>query len=220
MALPSTSAADFLLAPEVQQLLRVFFAEPDKTFSVKALAKLTRMEPAEVERTQAHLLQCGILSQHPAEADGEAEPVSANTAFVFYRELRSIALKSFAAAEPLRAMLRSKFKDSVLRAVLLGEDAEGALSVLIVHGEKVPEEAAMSTACQKLRASLGRHLHVRVLSQAAYEAYASRHGLAQRLASGDAVEIIAPGETRAKAGPAGGGLLQAARARLSAALKK
>src|SRR5690606_30702458 len=133
MALP-TSAADFLLAPEVQQLLRVFFAEPDKSFPVKALAKLTRVEPAEVERTQAHLLQCGILSQHPAEADGEAGPVSANTAFVFYRELRGIALKSFAAAEPLRAMLRSKFKDSVLQAVLLGEDAAGALELLIVHG--------------------------------------------------------------------------------------
>lgn len=209
------SAADFLLAPEVQQLLKAVFAEPTKAFSIKALAKLTRLEPAEVERTQAHLLECGILSQHAAEADGEAGPVSANTAFIFYQELRSIALKSFAAAEPLRAMLRSKFKDSVLRAVLLGEDSAGALELLIVHGERIPDAAAMSAACQKLHAALGRHLKVHVLSNAAFAAYATRHQLPQRLANGTAFEIIAEGETKAKR-QAARGFLQAAKARFAA----
>lgn len=209
------SAADFLLAPEVQKLLKAVFAEPTKAFSIKALAKLTRLEPAEVERTQAHLLECGILSQHAAEADGEAGPVSANTAFVFYQELRSIALKSFAAAEPLRAMLRAKFKDSVLRAVLLGEDSAGALELLIVHGERIPDAAAMSAACQKLHAALGRHLKVHVLSNAAFAAYATRHQLPQRLANGTAFEIIAEGETKAKR-QAARGFLQAAKARFAA----
>lgn len=212
----TSSAADFLLAPEVQQILKTVFAEPHQRFSRSALAKATRLTPEDVERTQQHLLQSGILIQHPAETEGEAGPVSANTRFVFYAELRRIALKSFAAAEPLRAMLRARFKDSVLQAVLLGEDAEGTLTLLIAHGERLPDAAAMATACQKLRGTLGRHLQVHVLSHAAFEAHAARTQLAQRLASGEAVQLLAPGETRARAPSGRGGLLQAAKARLAA----
>ncbi len=212
----TSSAADFLLAPEVQQILKTVFAEPHQRFSRSALAKATRLTPEDVERTQQHLLQSGILIQHPAETEGEAGPVSANTRFVFYAELRRIALKSFAAAEPLRAMLRARFKDSVLQAVLLGEDAAGTLTLLIAHGERLPDAAAMAAACQKLRGTLGRHLQVHVLSHAAFEAHAARSQLAQRLASGEAVQLIAPGETKARAPSGRGGLLQAAKARLAA----
>ncbi|WP_382322443.1 hypothetical protein ACFJGX_05130 [Hydrogenophaga sp. UC242_50] len=212
----TSSAADFLLAPEVQQILKTVFANPTQPHSRSALAKATRLTPDDVERTQQHLLQSGILIQHPAEADGEAGPVSANTGFVFYAELRRIALKSFAAAEPLRAMLRTKFKDSVLQAVLLGEDAEGTLNLLIVHGERLPDAAAMAAACQKLRGTLGRHLQVHVLSHASFEAHAARTQLARRLASGEAMQILAPGETKAQAPSGRGGLLQAAKARLTA----
>lgn len=105
------------------------------------------MIPDDVERTQQHLLQCGFLIQHPSDANDEAGPVSAKTGFVIYPEKRRIALKSFAAAEPLRAMLRSKFKDSVLQAVPLGEDAEGTLELLVVHGGRLADEAAMAPAC-------------------------------------------------------------------------
>lgn len=219
MTFRTSSAADFLLAPEVQQILRTVFAEPTKLYTMSALAKATRLTPDDVERTQQHLLQSGILIQHPTEPDGEAGPVSANTDFVFYPELRRIALKSFAAAEPLRAMLRSKFKDSVLQAVLLGEDAEGTLDLLIVHGERLPDEAAMAAACQKLRGTLGRHLQVHVLSHASFVAHAARTHLVRRLAAGEAVQIIAPGETKAQPGRGRSGLLQIAKARL-AALKR
>lgn len=212
----TTSAADFLLAPEVQQILKTVFAEPTQTFSRAALAKATRLTPDDVERTQQHLLQSGVLIQHPGQADGEAGPVSANTGFVFYAELRRIALKSFAAAEPLRAMLRAKFKDSVLQAVLLGEDAEGTLTLLIVHGERLPDATAMAAACQKLRGTLGRHLQVHVLSETSFAAHAARIQLAQHLAAGEAMQILAPGETKARAASGRGGLLQAAKARLTA----
>ena len=216
----STGAADFLLAPEVQKLLKPVLAEPNKSYSIAALAKLTKLEPDDVQRTQEQLLHCGILRQHPAEADGEAGAVSANTGFVFYPELRRIALKSFAAAEPLRAMLRSKFKDSVVRAVLLGEDAAGVAEVLIVHGAVVPDAAAMSAAFQKLRGTLGRHFKVHVMGQAASAAYATRHHLAERLASGDALEIVAEGDTKAKRQTGRGGLLQAAKAQLAAMARR
>ncbi|MBS0343791.1 MAG: hypothetical protein JSS56_25075 [Proteobacteria bacterium] len=190
------SAADFLLAPEVQKLLKLVFAKPAASFSVQELAKASKLDAQDVERTLEHLVKSGILSRHKAQAD-EPQTVGVNTSFVFYGELRSIALKSFAAAEPIRTMLRSKFKDSVVRAFVLGEDGDATVELLVVHGELVPDESAMSAACQKLSASIGRHLKVHVISGRKYAASLSSHdGLGPKLAG--AMEIIAEGDTKAR----------------------
>jgi len=212
------SSADFLLAPEVQKLLKVVFAEPSGKFSVNELAKRTRLGADDVARTQEHLVKSGILTLHSAE-DDEPESVSANPSFVFYGELRNIALKSFAAAEPLRAMLRSKFKDSVLRAFVLGESTDGTVEVLVVHGQLVPDEAAMSAACRKLSASIGRHLNVHVISSRRFTALTSSDSLGRKVVAPSAIEIIAEGETKAKPQVEGDSLLESARAKLAALAK-
>jgi hypothetical protein len=209
------SAADFLLAPEVQKLLQVVFSEPGKRFSAETLAKKTKLDADDVARTQEHLVKSGILNQHKAK-DDEAEAVSVNTSFVFYAELKSIALKSFAAAEPIRAMLRSKFKSSVLRAFVLGEDEDGTLELLVVHGQLVPVESEMSAACRKLSASIGRHLQVHVISSGKYAALTARDALGAKLASGSVIEVIAEGDTKAKPPAEREGLLQSARKKLAA----
>jgi len=191
------SAADFLLAPEVQKLLKVVFAAPTNKFSVAELAKKAKLDADEVERTQEHLVKSGILTRHKsADKPGTVE---ANLSFVFYNELRSIALKSFAAAEPIRAMLRSKFKDSVLRAFVLGEDKDATVQLVVVHGQLVPDESEMSIACQRLSVSIGRHLKVHVISSAKYAALTPRDYLGAKLAELSAVEIIRQGETPTKA---------------------
>ncbi|MDM0078938.1 hypothetical protein QTH90_31350 [Variovorax sp. J2P1-59] len=209
------SAADFLLSPEVQKLLKIVFAQPNSKFSVGELAKKTKLDAGDVERTQEHLIGSGILSRHNANED-ETSTVSVNTSFVFYRELRSIALKSFAAAEPIRAMLRSKFKNSVLRAFLLGEDTDATVELLVVHGELVPDESEMAAACQKLSASIGRHLKVQVISGKRFAVLAARDNLHLKLEAGSVVELIAEGDTKAKPSIDRGGLLQSARNRLAA----
>lgn len=209
------SAADFLLAPEVQKLLKIVFAAPTSKFSVAELAKKAKLDAGEVERTQEHLVKSGILTRHKSEAD-EPGTVEANMSFVFYNELRSIALKSFAAAEPIRAMLRSKFKDSILRAFMLGEDKDATVQLVVVHGQLVPNESEMSIACQKLSVSIGRHLEVHVISSAKYAALTPRDYLGARLVELSAVEIIRQGETKAKPPAEREGLLQSARKRLAA----
>ncbi|CAN5309732.1 hypothetical protein BH10PSE18_BH10PSE18_29660 [soil metagenome] len=209
------SAADFLLAPEVQKLLRVVFSEPDKPFTIAALSKATKLDAGDVVRTQAHLVDSGILNLHKADSE-EGDSVSANTSFIFYAELRRIAIKSFAAAEPIRAMLRSKFKSSVLRAFVLGEDEQGVLELLVVHGQLVPDESDMSAACRKLSASIGRHLKVHVISSNNYAALTARDYLGVKLANGAAIEVIGEGDTKAKPQVERKGLLQSARKKLAA----
>lgn len=209
------SAADFLLSPEVQKLLKAVFAKPAARFPVNELAKAAKLDAQAAEQTLEHLVKNGILSRHKAQGD-EPETVGANPSFVFYGELRSIALKSFAAAEPIRTMLRSKFKDSVLRAFVLGEDGEATVELLVVHGERVPDESDMSAACQKLSASLGRHLKVHVISSRKFAALDAHEGFGQKLAAPSAIEIIAQGDTKAKPAIERAGLFESARKKLAA----
>ena len=196
--------------------MKVVFAQPASRFSVNELAKAAKLEAQEVEQTQEHLVRSGILTRHKPEADGP-ETVGANTSFIFYDELRSIALKSFAAAEPIRTKLRSKFKDSILRAFIVREDKDATVELLIVHGQLVPDESEMAAACRKLSASIGRHLKVHVISSRNYAALSGQHdGLGRKLTAGSAIDIIAGGDTKAKPAVERAGLIQSARKKLAA----
>lgn len=209
------SAADFLFAPEVQKLLMVAYAAPDQPFSSSELARRSKLDAEDAARTLEHLVGSGILKRHKPK-EGEADHVvSVNRGFIFHDELRSIALKSFAAAEPVRSMLRARFKDSVLRAFLLGEDADGTLELLVVHGQLTPDEPAMKAACQKLSKNIHRHLKMHVISSARFNSMAPRDPLASRLAAPGALEIIALGDTKAQPPAEKVGLLQSARKKLA-----
>lgn len=209
------SSADFLLSPEVQKLLQVLLSQPRKQFSTDALARITKLDTAVVADTLEHLTKGGILKRHPVSHDAAGE-VSVDPGFIFYPEFRRIALKSFAAAEPVRKMLRAKFRSSVLRAFVLGEDDDCNVELLVVHGEMVPDRSAMSAACRRLSASIGRHLTVHVISHAKYASLTPRDALGVKLAAAGAFEIIGEGDTRATAPARPEGLLQSARKRLAA----
>ena len=208
------SAADFLLSPAVQQLLRVVYADPDHAFSASELAQRTKQAPDVVDQTLQHLVTSGILARQKVPAD-QPEAVKADRSFIFYRELRSIALKSFAAAEPVRSMLRAKFRDSVLRAFVLGEDKDGTVELLVVHGQLMPDEAAMTAACRKLSKNIHRHLKMHVISSARFNSLAPRDPLASKLAAPGALEIIALGDTKAQPPIEKVSLLQSAKKKLA-----
>ncbi|RIX83567.1 hypothetical protein [Acidovorax cavernicola] len=208
------SAADFLLAPEVQKLLMVAYAAPDQPLSSSELAQRSKLDPADVARTVEHLVGSGILKKQKPKAD-EAETVVVDRTFVFHDELRRIAMKSFAAAEPVRAMLRGKFKDSVLRAFVLGEDEDGALELLVVHGQLMPDETAMRAACQKLSKTLHRHLKMHVISHARFNGLTPRDPLASKLVAAGVIEVIALGDTKAQLPVEKVGLLQSAKKKLA-----
>ncbi|WP_213955915.1 hypothetical protein [Variovorax sp. dw_954] len=208
------SAADFLLAPEVQKLLRVAYAAPGQRFPTSELAQRAKLDADDVSRTLEHLVKSGILKWNKPKSDLPAT-VEVDRSFVFHDELRSIALKSFAAAEPIRAMLRSRFKESVLRAFVLEEDEDASVEVLIVHGQLMPDEAEMTTACEKLSKTIGRHLEVHVISNARFGRLTSRDALTAKLAADSAHEIVALGDTKAKLPVERAGLIQSAARKLA-----
>lgn len=208
------SAADFLFAPEVQKILMVAYAAPEQPLSSSELAKRSKLEPDDAARTLEHLVKSGILKRSKPKSD-EPETISVDRAFIFHNELRSIALKSFAAAEPVRSMLRSKFKDSVMRALILEEDKDGTLELLVVHGQLMPDESAMKAACQKLSKNIHRHLKVHVISNTRINNLPPRDPLALKLAASGVVEVIALGDTKAQPPVEKVGLLQSAKKKLA-----
>lgn len=212
------SAADFLLSPTVQSLLKITFAEPTRAFCAIDLAKLAKLAPAELEQTLEQLVGSGVLAKGAATAGG-SETYLANTAGVFYPELRRIALKSFAAAEPLRAMLKSKFKATVSRAFVLGEDmAAGTMDLLIVSGNQAPEKAVLEAALHKLLKSgaIRQHVQAHVIAERQFQSLRSGDLLHAQLASGICVELIVPvpRKTPPRPAPQPMGLLEKARQRL------
>lgn len=212
------SAADFLFSPAVQAILKAVFAEPDRAFAAEDFARLAKLALPEVEATLAHLVASGVLTQAATE-DGHPVAYSANTSFVFYAELRRIAFKSFAAAEPLRAMLRSKFRGQVERAFVLGEDpATQTLGLLIVHGEQMPEKAELDQALKKLVKTRALHQHVQALVMPAARFHALRAGdaLHAQLAADTCVDISPPPPRKPAPAARPAGLLERARRRLAA----
>ncbi|MDP9912256.1 hypothetical protein J2W27_004382 [Variovorax boronicumulans] len=208
------SAADFLLSPAVQKLMQVLYAAPDQWFSASELTRRTTQEPSEVDATLEHLVQSGILSKQRMAAE-QPESVRVSRSFTFYRELHGIAMKSFAAAEPIRSMLRSKFKNSIVRPFILGEVDDNAIEVLVVHGAATPDEAAMAVACKNAKA-LRRHLQVHLVSIARFNGLTDRDVLAAKLLGASTFEIIAPGDTKAQLPVERIGLLQSAKKKLAA----
>lgn len=194
----------------------VAYAAPDQQFSCSELARRSKLDPADAARTLEHLVSSGILKKQKPKADqADADTVSIDRSFLFHDELRNIALKSFAAAEPVRSMLRTKFKDSVLRAFVLGEDKEGTVELLVVHGQLTPDEAAMTAACQKLSKNIHRHLKMHVISHARFNSLTPRDPLASKLAATCALEIIALGDTKAQPPIEKVSLLQSAKKKLA-----
>lgn len=216
--------ADFLLSLEVQELLKTAYARPAEPFTASDVPKAGRADPAAFDLALEHLLAQRVLLPGPVakdSADGNARPATylANTGFLFYPELRRMALKSFAAAEPLRQMLRTKFRRAVRQAWILGENiGAGTVSVLIVHGEQMPDPAELDAALRKLLKSgrMRMHLEVQVLSEAAFRRQRPVEPLRSRLAGEGCVELVVPDPAQADAGTVPRGLLARARHRLAA----
>ncbi|HZF82685.1 MAG TPA: hypothetical protein VE084_04250 [Burkholderiaceae bacterium] len=216
--------ADFLLSLEVQELLKTAYARPAEPFTASDVPRAGRADPAAFELALEHLLAQRVLLPGPMpndDTDGDIGPATyvANTGFLFYPELRRMALKSFAAAEPLRQMLRTRFRRAVRQAWILGENVTaGTVSVLVVHGEQMPDPAELDAALRKLLKSgrMRMHLEVQVLSEAAFRRQRQVEPLRGRLSGDGCIELVAADKTQADAGTAPRGLLARARHRLAA----
>ena len=116
-------ATDFLFTPSVQRVLGIVLLRPEQAFMLKELLDVAGGGHGSSQRQIERLIEAGVLQEGPRR--GRQRAIKANGDYFLFPELRSIALKSFALAEPLREAL-APYAGSIQEAFVFGSVAKGS----------------------------------------------------------------------------------------------
>ncbi len=157
------SMADALFSGTRQTLLRLFFINPDRGYTLTELIELAKAGRGAVQREIARLVASGLVVQ-----DGKRRGClyRANSESPIFKELRSIARKILGPADLVRSAL-SPLSDRMQLALLYGSVAQGIdrsdsdIDVLIVSDELLLEDVfeALAVAEQDLGRSISPTLY-------------------------------------------------------------
>lgn len=115
--------ADFLLTPAMQSVLGATLLHPDRTFTLRELLRIARGGRGSTQKQIDRFVAAGVLIEEARR--GNQRSIKANTGFILYPELLSIACKSFALAQPLKEAL-APFAEKIESAFVFGSVAKGA----------------------------------------------------------------------------------------------
>lgn len=157
------SMADALFSGTRQTLLRLFFINPDRGYTLSELIELARAGRGAVQREIARLVAAGLVVQ-----DGTRRGClyHANSESPIFEELCGIARKILGPADRLRSAL-SPLSDQMQLAILYGSVAQGIdradsdIDVLIVSNDLLLEDVfeALAVAEQDLARSISPTLY-------------------------------------------------------------
>ena len=116
------SLADFLFTPSLQRVLGATLLQPDRSFTLQELLRLANSGRGSAQKQVDRLVEAGVLQEDSRR--GRQRSIRANTEFILYPELLSIARKSFAVAEPLKEALEP-FAEHITSAFVFGSVAKG-----------------------------------------------------------------------------------------------
>ena len=105
---PKASLADALFSTVQQRVLGLLFGQPERSFYTGELIQLVDAGSGAVQREIARLEKSGLITMRRS---GVQKHYQANPKSPLFQELRSIARKTVALAEPLRAALSPLEKD-------------------------------------------------------------------------------------------------------------
>jgi predicted nucleotidyltransferase len=113
--------ADALFAKVQQQVLRVLFGNPRRSFYANEVIGLARSGTGAVQRELARLEASGLVT---ATRVGKQKHYQANAGSPVFEELRALVLKTFGLADVLRSAL-APVSSSVRAAFIYGSIAKG-----------------------------------------------------------------------------------------------
>lgn len=102
-----TGLADALFSRTQQKVLGILFGQPERSFYTGEIIGLAAAGSGAVQRELARLEQAGLVS---VTRIGNQKHYQARRSSPVFEELASIARKTFAVAEPIRAALKSVWK--------------------------------------------------------------------------------------------------------------
>ena len=117
----SSGLADALFAKVQQRVLAVLFGDPSRSFFAKEIIGMARSGSGAVQRELARLEASGLVT---ATRVGRQKHYRANDRSPVFEELRSLALKTFALTDVLRAAL-APVSPGIRLAFVYGSIAKG-----------------------------------------------------------------------------------------------
>src|SRR6056297_1233311 len=153
------SLADALFSGTRQTLLRLFFTDPDRSYTLSQLIDLAQAGRGAVQRETARLAEVGLITQ---EGQSRGRLYRANPNAPIFKELCSLTRKVLGPAELLRTAL-APVSDQIDLALLYGSIAQGRdhagsdIDVLIVSDELLLEN--IFEALSETEQALGRSIN-------------------------------------------------------------
>jgi predicted nucleotidyltransferase len=143
-----------MFTPGLQRVLAATLLQPERSFTLQELLRLADSGRGSAQKQVDRLVDAGVLREDARR--GRQRSIRANTEFVLYPELLSIARKSFAVAEPLKEALMP-FAGAIDSAFVFGSVAKGTDSggsdidlIVIGHVALLELSAALHDAEQRL----------------------------------------------------------------------
>jgi predicted nucleotidyltransferase len=164
MAIPMSQLSDALFTETQQKVLGLLYGQPNRSFYIKEILRLTGMGVATIKRELDRMLAAGILQMTKI---GNQHHYQANPGCPIYAELISIIKKTVGLTEPIRQALLPLSK-KIDRAFVFGSIASGKESAasdidLMIIGDLGFSEAA--NALYPVQEALGREVNPKIFQK-------------------------------------------------------
>jgi predicted nucleotidyltransferase len=184
------SVADFLFTPGMQRVLGATLIAPEQCFALNTLLKMAGTGKGSTQIQIERLIKAGVLKEEPRRSNQRS--IRANTDFFLFPELRAIALKSFALAEPIREAL-TPFAHVIDQAFVFGSVTKGTDSHrsdidLIVIGEAPLLD--LTQAMVEVERKLGRPVNMTLYSRDEWEHLKQQDSIIQQIDQSQKIEVI------------------------------
>lgn len=155
----SFNISDALFTKTQQQLLRLLFGQPDKSFYSKEIVNRAGIGTGTVLRELEKLSDSGLLT---VKKIGNQKHYQANSASPIFEELKGIVRKTFGLSGPLRLAL-GQFKDKIKVAFIYGSVAKGSdtagsdIDLMLISDQLTYPDLLVSFS--ELETQLGRQIN-------------------------------------------------------------
>lgn len=189
------SVASFLFTPSVQRVLGVTLLQPDRSFTLEELLRVASSGRGSTQRQIDRLVEAGVLQDEPRR--GNQRSIRANTSFIFFPELTSIARKSFALAEPIKEAL-APFSSQITEAFLFGsvvketDTLTSDIDLIVVSTTSLLE---LTEILYKAEQSLCRPIHFSLYEPTEWLELLESDPVIARIANGPKLRILPDAST-------------------------
>ena len=180
--------ASFLFTPKQQRLLAAVLLQPEREYTLASLREATSGGVSSLLAFVNTLLDAGVLQVRMERA---SKMYRANVDHPLYPELKSIAVKSFGVAEPIRRALEP-LKKKIVRAFIFGSLVNGTQT----HASDVDLMVIGAVSAGQLRLALntaeqavGRPIHVNAYGSDEFDLLQQSDPVIKSILEGAAIEL-------------------------------